>query len=911
MESKPTIDSLGKEKTSMKKLVYLFSTSKTPELSQVGGKGLSLILMTQQGLPVPPGFVLSTNFFEPWLEHIRKTPEYERYLKSSLESLKQNCEALKKICMSLQLDTTHKEILAKALQKLKISNSFLAVRSSSPEEDLEGASFAGGYETSLGVTDEKLEDGIKRSFASLFDQRVLIYKKEHGFSIHNPRIAVIIQNQVASEIAGVAFSLNPLNNCYDEAVINANFGLGESVVSGAVSPDTIIVDKVSRTILEKKVGTKETSIWLAPDGGTYEKSSSSDLCLSDEQIFLLTDILVRVEEYFKKPIDIEWAFAEGQLYLLQARPITTYIPLPEPMLTTPGEQKHLYADMTLLNQGIHEPMSVLGTDYLAAITKAMFADMMGTSAVLRADGMSITLEGRSYLNVSTDMKIMGKKRTVEWWWREDVLAADIIRSIDETEYVPKELSPELNAAVSRNIRHNLFIKLKSFRPIIAPGQYKRWYLKETKKLLMDLKGEKKKGRELSIKEIAEKLTKRYAQFLYKAVRPLNSAAGSARLRIVKMFTDEEPEIRSSVACLWRALPENIVLETGLAMYRLSQLQEIRECSSGAEFAAKLKERSFSPEFLFAYGSFMKKYGFRCPRELDVATPRFYEQPEEFFEQLQAMAQNTSAELNPQAFFDRSKEERENAYEKLLKVARKNGWLTYRLFKLFYRVLIEFEGYGEIHKYYFIMIIDLFRRRVLAAAQSLLEAGRLDSIEQVFDLTIDDLEKAMTDSSVDVRALAEKNTQFLKKIKNMHDFPRVIDSRGKVFYPPRREAGENELRGEPVSPGIVRGQVKVLRRADEKRILPGEILVTQSTDPGWMPLFVNAGGVILEVGGVLQHGALVAREYGKPCVTGVEKATSLLKDGQIVEINGFNGYIRLIEDSLLERNSSISNGKQHL
>ena len=165
---------------------------------------------------------------------------------------------------------------------------------------------------------------------------------------------------------------------------------------------------------------------------------------------------------------------------------------------------------------------------------------------------------------------------------------------------------------------------------------------------------------------------------------------------------------------------------------------------------------------------------------------------------------------------------------------------------------------------------------------------------MFDLTVDYLDAAIKDSSVDVRSRAEKNTQFLRKIKNIHDFPRIIDSRGKILYPPRREAAEGELVGEPISPGIVQGQVKVLHTPDEKPVLPGDILVAQATDPGWTPLFINAGGVILEVGGLLQHGALVAREYGKPCVAGIEHVTSLLKDGQIVEIDGLNGVVHLME-----------------
>jgi len=284
------------------KWAYRFTADETPELTQVGGKGMSLMLMTQHGFPVPPGFVLSVAFFEPWLQYIRETPEWVHALNSSPEDLKRNCDTVKTLAMGLQLDDVHSELLAKAVASLQAEGEtpVLAIRSSSPEEDLEGASFAGGYVTSLGVKEDRIEDAVRRSFASCFDERVLLYKQEHGFPLDEPRIAVIVQKQIGADTSGVAFSLNPVNNCYDEAVINANYGLGESVVSGMVSPDSFVVDKVSRIILERKLGNKETSIWLAADGGTYEQPSPFrwQVSLSNEEVLALTDMLVHVEDYY-------------------------------------------------------------------------------------------------------------------------------------------------------------------------------------------------------------------------------------------------------------------------------------------------------------------------------------------------------------------------------------------------------------------------------------------------------------------------------------------------------------------------------------------------------------------------------------------------------------------------------------
>ncbi|MDY6865603.1 MAG: PEP/pyruvate-binding domain-containing protein, partial [Halobacteriota archaeon] len=689
--------------------VYQFITEVKPELSLVGGKGTSLILMTREGLPVPQGFVLSVAFFEPWLKYIKESPEWPQVLNGPEEELKKNCDEVKAICEGLELGDAQKKVLSQAMEALKIDvkTALFAVRSSSPEEDLEGASFAGGYETILGVKEENIKDALRRSFASCLDERVFLYKKEHGFAVDEPKIAVIVQEQIASETSGVAFSLNPLNNCYDEAVINANFGLGESVVSGLVSPDTFIVDKVSGKVLEKKTGTKESSIWLSPNGGTTEDTSKrgDTLSLTDEDLQRLTDMLVKVEDYYNRPIDIEWAFSDGRLYLLQARPITAYIPLPEEMITEPGEQKRLYLDVTLSKQGIQEPMSHMGIDYLSSIQTVLFRELLGTTGLMGVDKLYFSCEGRMYENIMNSYKILGRKRTLNDWRTQDAIAADIIENMDEREYALKR-SPRGLGRVKINIFLSglgIFRKLRgTYKDHVS---YKDLYYKETERYMKDLDEIKKM--DIPSKEVAKRTIERFVTFLVDVTLPMTYAAEYSRLNIRKIFKGESEETKEKVVFLERALPENITLEMGLEMYRLSEFSEVSECTSGEEFERKMTERSFSREFLEAYDLFMEKYGFRCPRELDLATPRTYENPAEFFEQLHAMSLNKDEETNPQSIYEKSVKERQEAFEELMQVAGKRGRRKARGLKKNYDVLVEFGGYREIHKYYFIMIIDLF------------------------------------------------------------------------------------------------------------------------------------------------------------------------------------------------------------
>ena len=363
------------------KLAYPFNTKECPGIDQVGGKAQSLITTTGRGFPVPAGFCLSVAFFEHWMERVLGAPEWATALRTDPAQLRAPTADLKKLARSFSLDERQREVLRRELVPLRTAGAplLLAVRSSSPEEDLEELSFAGGYETVLGVTEDDLPAAIGRCFASCLDERVFAYKREHGLSVERPRIAVIVQRQVEAETAGVAFSLNPLNNAYDQAVINANFGLGESVVSGAVSPDSYVVDKLSRKILEKKLGNKESAVWSSPGGGTFERPSESrtEFSLSEHQVPELTDLLVEVERLYAKPIDIEWAFSGGKLFLLQARPITAYFPLHPRLLTAPGEPKRLYADATMAKWGMGELLSVMGSDYMRLANQAMLIMTMG------------------------------------------------------------------------------------------------------------------------------------------------------------------------------------------------------------------------------------------------------------------------------------------------------------------------------------------------------------------------------------------------------------------------------------------------------------------------------------------------------------------------------------------------------
>lgn len=839
---------------------------------------------SQAGLPVPPGFILSVQFFSSWFVQLKKTKVWQEFLTAKDTDIAKVCAALKAEVTHFSFTNEQKEALNEMLQRFDDKTLF-AVRSSSPEEDLEGFSFAGGYETVLGVSPKHLEEAVKKAFASCLDYRIVVYKKENGFKIHEPKIAVVVQRQIASEVSGVGFSLNPVTNNYDDAVFSANWGLGETVVAGIVSPDSFIADKVSLAIKEKKIGKKELSLWLEDSGKIAEKKHfrSDELTLSEGQVKELTELIKKVELIYAKPVDIEWAFAADKLYLLQVRPITTFIPLPPEMITAPGESKRLYLDITTAVEGMSRPVSVIGTSIfrrlLRMVGKIIFARDI-TCDINKAIGWSS--EGRLFGNVSYVFTLFGKKKIVEIFTNMEPVAARTIESVDEEEYKLKvHKSALLPFGLLRQLPGVFLLIRKAKR---QPQETHAFIQSELRKF--EIEARALADQEMPLEEFVDKVLPKMFLRVFRRTVSMFLLGLLSFGSIKKIVGKSSPEIDA----LGRALPYNVTTEMGLALSQAASL--LPEGLEAETFEEKLKTKKLPKEFLAAWEKFLYTYGCRGSEEIDIASPRYSDNPKMLFDQL-LLIRNAKGET-PEQKFVRQQQERQAAYEKLYaKVLQKDPNQAKRLAE-YYRVFETFGGYRETHKYYLIFVIGLVREKILKLAQTFVSQNRLDSIDQIFDLTLAQLDQAKNDESMDLRALVQANTVFIKRLAKISQPPLIIDSRGFIPYPPASPSKPGEYAGIPISGGVVRGRIKVLQRPDEKPLKKGEILVARSTDPGWTPLFVSAAGLIMEVGGVLQHGALVAREYGIPGVSGVEYATKIFRDGMMVELDGTAGVVRVLE-----------------
>ncbi|MDX1416572.1 MAG: PEP-utilizing enzyme, partial [Candidatus Promineifilaceae bacterium] len=544
---------------------------------------------------------------------------------------------------------------------------------------------------------------------------------------------------------------------------------------------------------------------------------------------------------------------------------------------------------TLLKLGINEPLSVMGTDFLR-YTDELLSDFIGGTGAAQdiINGLGLTFEGRMYLNVSNNMKFQGYDRIVREYRVMDVGSSDILANIDKEEYIPKKLPPMLRGMIWKALWRNLPSLMKARKAYRSPDEFKANVA--TAVDIMRHKTYEDLAQPMSFNELVATVLQHYLIYMDAAMASM-VVSEISRMRLKSLLKKEPEAIQQKVVYLERALPDNVTIEMGMAMYRLSQFPAIMDCASGEEFAQRLQAGDLAPEFLQAWQTFMADYGFRCPLELDLGTLRYSEKPAQFYNQLRIMAENRDPHNNPEAIFARSTAEREAVFRELHDHLAQKSKRKARSFGKLYTHLVNFGGMREAHKYHYIWMLNALRQHVLKIAEVWVADGRLDNTQQIFDLTFVQLDQALADPELDLGALAYENTAYLRRLAHVREFPRIFDSRGKILRPARKEVKDGELIGQPISPGVVRGPVKVLHAPDEKAVLPGDILVARATDPGWTPLFTNAAAIVLEVGGLLQHGSLVAREYGKPCVAGINEATSQLRDGQIVEVDGLQGIVR--------------------
>ncbi|MBX9694994.1 MAG: hypothetical protein K2Z81_21595, partial [Cyanobacteria bacterium] len=522
---------------------------------------------------------------------------------------------------------------------------------------------------------------------------------------------------------------NPINNDFDEAVFNANWGLGETVVSGVCTPDTIVVNKHTMRVVDKILGLKETSITLQEGGGTTEAQSekSKEFSISDGHVLSLTRYVKTLEEVFRTPIDVEWALEKDREYILQARPVTTYVPLAESLQTKPGERRKLYLDATLCVQAMEKPLSRMQISIFNHLGKVVGRKLTGSS-LINESGRSFVLatEGRLYLVLSHFLQIYGAKLVSKFIENVDPITAKTIMEADEKKYKSHELW------VSMAILRALPGYLKKAPGVLNARMFPSKAHEQTQEKIERFKSQIRRISQsrAPVHVVANRALECAINTLLEATFPVFIASRIALERIKQTVKGAPEEL---VRNLELALPYNVTVEMGMSLYRISQALTDKDLANPPNYDQPI-EPQLSPEVALLWKDFLDNYGHRGPGELDIAAPRYREEPQMLYEQVLALKRASKDGVNPLTRYEKNLALRDEAYEKICQLLESEDTNRLRRFQSLYRVWSTLGGYRETHKYLLIFALDAIRTRLLREADELVSKGRLDKREQVFDLS---------------------------------------------------------------------------------------------------------------------------------------------------------------------------------
>ncbi|WP_344584633.1 PEP/pyruvate-binding domain-containing protein [Nonomuraea roseoviolacea] len=883
-----------------------FSEIDASMLAQVGGKAANLGEMTRAGLPVPPGWVLTTDAYRQVAEAAALD-----------EVIAEGGPGLAAAARERLLATPVPEPVAKAVTAAyeRLGGGPVAVRSSATAEDLPFASFAGQQDTYLNVVGaEAVLDAVRRCWASLWTDRAVAYRASNGIDHASVRLAVVVQAMVQAEVAGVMFTADPLTGRRHRAVIDAGPGLGEAVVSGAVNPDRFVADPATGEILERRAGDKRVVIRSLPGGGTerLDRTGSSDeLCLTDAQVRELAALGARVERHYGAPQDTEWAVdASGALWLTQARPITTLFPLPAP--DRDGLRVHFSVNVAQGVMGPLTPMGLAGFQLAASGAAGLFgyapADPRQGPAFMSVAGERLWLDLTTAVRSRAGRVILPKALTLG----EARTAAVLDGLFDDPRLsvVHTSRRPFLKgfARFARTVRAPVRVLEALFSPRAA--------LAYTRRLGDEL------DRRLGLPDDATPVQRvEHAERLLRGAFPVIISIMPIVITGYGLFALASRLSGVPIADMQnvlRSLPGNPTTEMDLELWELAtriEPEPFRELPAG-ELARRYRAGELPPKAQRGVEDFLRRYGHRGVAEIDLGLPRWSEDPAHILGVLaNYLRMDDPGDLAPSVLFARGEAEARRAVEEIAARARRRGALRGAVTRFALRRTRLFGGLRELPKYYLVKILAGVRRSMLVVGERLVAAGLLDEAGDVFFLRFQEVREASAaleadaaprseepadrtaPSALDLRErVAARRAAYEQEARRRH-VPRVMLSDGTepeaVAAARSGSSGPADaLTGTAASAGTVTGPARVVLDPVGAHLEPGEILVCPSTDPGWTPLFLTAGGLVMEMGGAMSHGAVVAREYGIPAVVGVADATHRITTGRQLTVNGASGTITL-------------------
>jgi rifampicin phosphotransferase len=822
----------------------------------VGGKGAHLGELSRiEGIRVPPGFCVTTNAFRQVMAEAPSIDDLldrlSRLDPGDREAIRDLSTEIRRTLEGVAIPGDVAAAITRALARLG-EHAAYAVRSSATAEDLPTASFAGQHDTFLNIVGPAaILQHVSRACASLFTERAVTYRLRNGFDHRKVQMAVVVQRMVFPHAAGVLFTADPVTSNRKVALLEAGFGLGEALVSGEVNPDAYKVR--DGDVVARAVATEQPA-------------------LTDAQVVQLVQLGRRIEAHFGRPQDIEWCLADDGFQVVQSRPITTLFPIP----AAGDGENHVYVSVGH-QQMMTDPMKPLGIS-LWRLT---------SPALMREAG------GRLFVEVTPRLASLSSRASVvEALGRSDPLIGDALQTIlDRGDFIPTlpddgptgpsagggpapiETDPAIVteligrtqasiAAVRRDIRARSGPALLDF--ILADIQ-------ELKRILFDPRSHQVF---MSAMDATWWLNEKLQEWLGE---------------------------KNAADTLTQSVPNNVTSEMGLALLDVAdvirphpEVVAFLETVEDEDFLDELAELDGGREARDAIRAWLENYGMRCIGEIDVTRPRWSERPASLVPVLLGNVKNFEPGAGERRFEQGRQEALDNAQELLdrLRALPDGERKADEAERMIDRVR-TFIGYREYPKYGMICRYFVYKQALLKEAERLVQAHVLREKEDIFYLSLQELHDVVRTHRVDDELIRRRKDAF--RSYQALTPPRVLTSDGEAIAGSYRRdnAPPGALIGLPVSSGTIEGRARVVLDVAEAELEPGDILVTAYTDPSWSPLFVAIQGLVTEVGGLMTHGAVIAREYGLPAVVGVEHATRLIRDGQRIRVHGTDGYVEVV------------------
>ncbi|WP_088030006.1 phosphoenolpyruvate synthase, partial [Bacillus mobilis] len=739
---------------------------------------------------------------------------------------------------------------------------------------------AGQQDTYLNIIgEEAILQHVRKCWASLFTERAVMYRIQNGFEHNQISICVVIQKMVFPEASGILFTADPVTSNRKVVSIDASFGLGEALVSGLVSADNYKVKEDE--IIEAIIATKKIAIYAVKEGGTETKqidpAQQKLQTLSEQQILQLASIGRQIEAYFGCPQDIEWCLVDDTFYIVQSRPITTLYPIPE--VNDGGN--HVYISVG------HQQMM---TDAMKPLGLSFF--LLTTNAPMRKAGGRLFVDATQRLASPASRDFL-----INTLGKSDPLIQDALTNVVERDdFITMLPDDEKGKNAGKSVPPaNSQPEIENDPAIVAN------LIKNSEASIEELKRNMKMKSGTDVLDFILEDIQQLKKVLFNPQSIAVIMAGMNASTWINEKMEQWLGEKNAADTLSQSVQNNITSEMGLALMDVADV--IRPYPEVITYLQHVEDDSFLNELVQfkggekardAISAFLNKYGMRCSGEIDITKTRWIEKPTTIIPMILNNIRDFEAGASKRKFEEGLQEALKKEEELVNRLQHlPNGKQKVEEMKRMVRNIRNCIGYREYPKYGMINRYFIYKQALLKEAEQLVQSGVIREVDDIYYLTFEELHEVVRTNKLDYELIQKQKNDY--KLYEKLTPPRIMTSDGEIITGKykRENLPADAIVGLPVSSGVIEGRARVILNMEEANLEEGDILVTTFTDPGWTPLFVSIKGLVTEVGGLMTHGAVIAREYGLPAVVGVENATKLIKDGQRIRVHGTEGYIEVL------------------